>query len=156
MSPPMPPFDDDTHEREWRAQEHARQAERLELDPAGDDARVRSYRVIARALRQPLPETLPDDFSQRVAAQVATLPAMPAPAGNRFESILLGVLAGIFLVAAAVVLARDEQTWLPALHAMLPPADPHTLRWPLAFVGCLALSWLLSQWQRRVQHRPFA
>jgi hypothetical protein len=155
MSHPIPPVDD-TDEREWQAQEYARQAERLDLDPAGDDARVRSYRVLARALRRPLPETLPDDFAGRVAARVATLPAMPTPAGNRFESILLGILASIFLVTAGVVLTRDEQTWLPAIRATLSAADPHELRWPLAFVGCLGLSWLLSQWQRHLQHRPFA
>jgi hypothetical protein len=151
MNHPVPSFDD-AHEREWQAQEHALQAERLGLDPAGDDARVRRYRVLARTLRQPLPETLPADFAQRVAARVATLPAMSASA----ESILLILLAGIFVVAAGVVLARDEQTWLPAIRATLPAADPQGLRWPLAFVGCLGLSWLLSQWQRHVQHRPFA
>ena len=62
MSHPVPPFDD-AHEREWQAQEHALQAERLGLDPAGDNARVRRYRLLARALRQPLPETLPGDFA---------------------------------------------------------------------------------------------
>jgi hypothetical protein len=152
----LDPSLDDAHEREWQAQEHALQAERLGLNPAGDDTRVRHYRVLARTLRQPLPETLPADFAQRVAARVATLPAMPASAGSRLESILLIILAGIFVIAAGVVLARDEQTWLPAIRAALPAADPQGLRWPLAFVGCLGLSWLLSQWQRYVQHRPFA
>jgi hypothetical protein len=155
MNHSVPSFDD-AHEGEWQAQEHALQAERLGLDPAGDDARVRRYRVLARTLRQPLPETLPADFAQRVAARAATLPAMSASAGSRFESILLILLAGIFVVAAGVVLARDEQTWLPAIRATLPAADPQGLRWPLAVVGCLGLSWLLSQWQRHVQHRPFA
>ena len=150
------PSFDDTHEHEWQAQEHALQAERLGLDPAGDDARVRRYRVLARTLRQPLPDTLPADFAQRVAARVATRPAMPASGGSRLESTLLIILAGIFVIAAGVVLARDEQTWLPAIRAALPAADPHDLRWPLAFVGCLGLSWLLAQWQRHVQHRPCA
>jgi hypothetical protein len=150
MNHPDPSLDD-AHEREWQAQEHALQAERLGLDPAGDDTRVRRYRVLARTLRQPLPETLPADFAQRVAARVATLPAMPASAGSRFESILLIVLTSILVLAAGVVLARHEQTWLPAIRATLPPADSHGLRWPLAFVGCLGLSWLLSQWQRYVQ-----
>jgi hypothetical protein len=154
MSHPVPPFDD-AHEREWQAQEHALQAERLGLDPAGDNARVRRYRLLARTLRQPLPETLPGDFAQRVAARVATLPAMSGSAGGRFESILLILLAGVFVVAAGVVLARDEQTWLPAIRALLAVADPQGLRWPVAFVGCLGLSWVLSQWQRYVQHRAF-
>lgn len=155
MKHPNPSFDD-AHEREWLAQEHALQAERLGLDSSGDDARVRRYRVLARILRQPLPETLPDDFAQQVAARVATLPATPARAGSRFESILLVTLAGIFLVAAGAVLAIYEQTWLPAIRGTLPAANLHDLLWPLTFVGCLCLSWLLSQWQRRLQHLPFA
>ena len=155
MSHPVPPFDD-AHEREWQAQEHALQAERLGLNPAGDNAHVRRYRLLARTLRQPLPETLPGDFAQQVAARVATLPAMSGSAGSRFESILLILLAGVFVVAAGVVLARDEQTWLPAIRALLAAADPQGLRWPVAFVGCLGLSWVLSQWQRYVLHRPFA
>ena len=155
MSHPVPPFDD-AHEREWQAQEHALQAERLGLNPAGDNARVRRYRLLARTLRQPLPETLPGDFAQQVAARVATLPAMSGSAGSRFESILLILLAGVFVVAAGVVLARDEQTWLPAIRALLAVADPQGLRWPVAFVGCLGLSWVLSQWQRYVLHRAFA
>lgn len=154
MSHPVPPFDD-AHEREWQAQEHALQAERLGLDPAGDNARVRRYRLLARTLRQPLPETLPGDFAQRVAARVATLPAMSGSAGSRFESVLLILLAGVLVVAAGVVLARGEQTWLPAIRALLPAGDPQGLRWPLAFVGCVGLSWVLSQWQRYVQHRAF-
>jgi hypothetical protein len=155
MKHPDPSLDD-AREREWQAQERALHAERLGLDPTGDNARVRLYRVLARTLREPMPETLPDDFAQQVAARVAPLPPMTAPGSSRFEPILLAILAGILLLAAGVVLASEEQTWLPAISATLRAVGPHDLRWPLAFVGCLGLSWLLSQWQRHVQHRPFA
>ena len=150
----MNPSFDDAHEDEWLAQERAVQAERLGLDPSGDDARVQRYRMLARTLRTPLPETLPDDFARQVGARVARL-GVPPPVGSRFESIVLITLVGIFVVAAGVVLARDEQTWLPSIRAMLSAANPHSLRWPLTFVGCLGLSWVLAQWQRYFQQRAF-
>ena len=75
MNHDLPPFDDAAREREWQAQEHALRAERLGLDPAAGDARVRRYRLLARALREPMPDALPADFAQRMAAQVAAAPA---------------------------------------------------------------------------------
>jgi hypothetical protein len=133
----------DTDEREWQAQQHALQAERLGLDSTDDDARVRRYRLLARTLRQPLPDTLPGDFASRVAARAAAPSPLAARASARFESVLLAVLAGLLVVSAGVVLGRDGQTWLPAIRAMVPVADPQDLRWLLAFAGCLGLSWLL-------------
>jgi hypothetical protein len=144
----------DANEREWQAQEHARQAERLGLDSTGDDAVVRRYRLLARTLRQPLPDTLPVDFASRVAARAAAPPAMAAPASDRFESILLAVLAGLLVGSAGLVFARDGQAWLPWIRASLPAVDPQDLRWLLAFAGCLGWSWLL--WQGRWRRKPTA
>ncbi|HTB68343.1 MAG TPA: hypothetical protein VK727_19130 [Steroidobacteraceae bacterium] len=140
----------DADEHEWQAQERALQAERLGLDATDDDARLRRYRLLARTLRQPLPATLPLDFASQIAARLTAPPAEMAPVSGRFESILLGVLAGLLVVCAAVVLARDGQAWLPAIRATLPAADVQDLRWLLAFVGCLGCSWLLWQGPRRV------
>jgi hypothetical protein len=139
----------DTDEREWQAQEHARQAERLGLDSTNDDAGVGRYRLLARTLRQPLPDTLPIDFARRVAARAAAPRAMAAPSSGRFESILLAALAGVLITSAGVVLARDGQAWLLPIRAALHVADPQQLRWLLAFVGCLGWSWLLwkSPWR---------
>jgi hypothetical protein len=117
--------------------------ERLGHDSADDDAQVRRYRLLARTRRQPLPDTLPGDFASRVAARAAAAAVLAAPAGGRFESILLAVLAGLLSVSAGVVLARGGQAWLPAIRATLPAADPQNLRWLMAFVSCLGLSWLL-------------
>jgi len=135
----------DTDEREWQAQERAVQAERLGLDSTDDDTEVRRYRLLARTLRERLPDTLPGDFASQIAARAAAPPAVVAAASDRFESVLLAVLACLLVVSAGVVLARDGQAWLPAIRATLPAADPQDLRWLLAFVGCLGLSWLLWQ-----------
>jgi hypothetical protein len=153
MIPTLPPFDDDAREREWQAQERALQAERRG-DPAGDDPRQQRYRLLARALRQPPAATLPADFAARVAAQVEPAATAPAPAGGRFESVLLAALVGAFAVAAIVVLVRYGPAWLPTFRTLLPAGDPQALRWPLALAGCLGLSWLLGQGQR--PHRPVA
>lgn len=143
----------DADEREWQAQELARRAEQLGLDPAANDGRVRSYRLLARALRQPLPVALPVDFAQQVAARAAAAPPISAPAGGRLESVLLTVLACILAVSAAVILAREGQSWLAATRAALMATDSANIRWPLALVGCIALSWMLSQGQQRISSR---
>jgi hypothetical protein len=140
----------DANEREWEAQELARQAEQLGLDPAQDDSRVRSYRMIARALRQPPEAALPEDFAKQVAARASAAPVISKPANSGFESVLSAVLVSILFVSAGAVLARGGPSWLPAIRAALWTTDPANIRWPLAFVGCIGLSWVLWQGQRRV------
>src|SRR6185503_17201786 len=81
MNHDLPPFDDPAREREWLAQERALDAERRGLAPAGDNARVRRYRLLARALREPMPVALPADFARRMAAQAAV------PAGGRRHTL---------------------------------------------------------------------
>lgn len=144
-----PPFDDASHEREWLAQENAMRRERLCLDPAGDDARSRSYRLLARTLREPLQHDLPADFAQRMAAYVAVA---SAPA-LRFEFVLMTVLAIALVIASGVVTAMYGSQWLPAFSAILPAPQAPASRWLLALAGCLGVSWLLGQWQRHVQAR---
>ena len=137
------PFDDTSHEREWLIQERAMRRERLHLDAAGDDARTRRYRLLARALRQPPPDGLPADFAQRVAARVTA-----APATFRFESVLTTSLAIALGVAALVGIGIYGSQWLPSFRAMLPAPRGPAGSWLLAFAGCVGASWLLGQWQR--------
>jgi len=146
----------DANEREWEAQELGRQAEQLGLDPARDDSGVRLYRLLARALRQPPPVSLPEDFAKQVVARVAASPLISAPANSRGESVLLAVLASILVVSAGVVLARGGPSWLPAIRAALLATDSANIRWPLALVGCLGLSWMLWQGQRLGRKRSFS
>jgi hypothetical protein len=147
----IPPFDDAAHEREWLVQERAMQRERLQLDPAGDDARSRRYRLLARALREPLPDALPADFAQQLVARVAAAPARRTTSGARFESMLTLALATVLAVAAGVVVAIYGGAWLPSFVTLLPTPHAPATRWLLALAGCLGASWLLGQWQR---HAP--
>jgi len=157
MNHDIPPFDDRASEREWLAQERAVRAERLGLDANGDDARVRRYRLIARALRQPSVDALPDDFAQRVAA-LATHASAPAetPRESRLDAGLIACVAGIFAVAGAATITLYGQDWLPALRFALPTADPQAIRWPLVFAGCLGFSWLLGKLKPRTPASPLA
>lgn len=151
----LPPFDDPAQEREWQAQERALQAERRGLDPAADDARVRRYRLLARTLREPMPDALPADFARQMAARVATAPAQRHAADSRFESTLVSVLAVVLLVAGSMMLAVYGSTWLPAFRSLLPATGSPATSLLLALGGCLGASWLLGLWQRHV-HGPVA
>ncbi len=147
----IPPFGDAAQEREWLAQENAMRRERLQLDPAGDDARSRRYRLLARTLREPLPEALPADFAWQLAARVAARPDRRAATGTRFEFALMLVLAIVLAVAAGAVVAMYGDAWLPSFATLLPTPHAPATRWLLALAGCLGASWLLGQWQPRAQ-----
>lgn len=148
------PFDNPAHEREWQAQERALRAERLGLDPSNGDARVRHYRLLARALREPMPSALPADFAQQMAARAAAMPAHGKADGTRLEFALIGALVATLAVAAIVVIADYGSTWLPALRQLLPAAGSPSMSWILALGGCIGASWLVGLWQRlwRAQH----
>lgn len=157
MNHDIPSFDDTASEREWLAQERAVRAERLGLDPNGDDARVQRYRLIARALRQPPAEALPDDFAQQVAALAMQASAPPETSRERrLEATTFACVTGIFVIAGVATIILYHQAWLPTLRLTLPALDPQTIRWPLAFAGCLGLSWLLGKLKPHTQSPPLA
>lgn len=141
----IPRFDDPLREREWLLQEQAMRRERLHLDPAGDDARSRRYRLLARALRAAPPEALPADFAQRMGALVSAPVPRRVPVA-RLESVLAAALTGALLLAAVVVTLIYGAAWLPSFRALLPA--PATTQWLLALLACLGLSWLMGMWLR--------
>lgn len=132
------PIDMPIDEREWQAQERALQEERLHLT---GDPRLSSYRAIARALRQPLPDALPADFARRLAEQVGQVPL-----DMRFEQGLVRGLALALALSGAVVAAMYGQAWLPAMLAVLPASSsPNAMHWLLAVVACVGMSWAFDQ-----------
>lgn len=147
----LPPFDDPAQEREWQAQERAMRAERLRLDPAAGDARMRRYRLLARTLREPMPDALPADFAQRMAAQVAATPARRHAADTRLESALASALAAVLLAAGAATLAIYGNAWLPSFRDLLPAAGAPATSLLLALGGCIGASWLLGLWQQHAR-----
>lgn len=147
---PILPFGDPAHESEWLAQERALRRERLQLEPAGDDARSRRYRLVARVLREPLSAALPADFAQQLAARVAAAPARRPASATPFEFALMLVPAIALVVATAAVVAMYGDTWLPYITTILPAAHAPITRWLLTLAGCLGASWLLEQRQRHL------
>lgn len=143
----IPPFDDAAQEHEWLAQENATRRERLQLDPAGDDARSRRYRLLARTLREPLPDALPADFARQVAARIAPAPTRRAASEGSLESMLTLALGIVLVAAATAVAAIYGSTWLPSFVTLLPTPHSAATRWLLALAGCLGASWLIGQWQ---------
>ena len=80
-------------ERDESLQAEAEAAERLQLPPGGN-AVVNEYRLVMRALRQPIAEGLPADFAARVARRM-----MFAEERGSFEDWMISVL---MLLMAAV------------------------------------------------------
>lgn len=140
----IPSFDDPAEEREWLAQERAMRRERLHLDPAGDDARSQRYRLLARALRTPLPDILPPDFAQQVSARVSAPARPPAMA---LERALTSALVGVLLLAGVTVTFLYGNPWWASFKMLLPA--PAAAQWMLSLLGCLGLSWVLGLWSRR-------
>ena len=86
-------------EREWQMQERALREERFGA-AAGDDPGIAAYRHVARALREPLPDALPSDFAEAIAAQAARLPVRGESALERW---LVRLLYVAFVVSAFFV-----------------------------------------------------
>ena len=128
-------------EHEWQAQERALQQERSGL-PDSADPRVARYRLIARALRQPLPDALPADFARRIAAQVET-PALDTRLELRSQIALVALL----LISGGVVALIYGESWGAAIASVL-PSSATTSGWALALIACLGVSWGIEQLKR--------
>ena len=137
-------------QREWRLQERALREERLHAGGAGDPE-IAAYRRIVRALREPLPDALPADFAQGVAAQAARLPARgvdfhDASRERALERWLMRALVAAFIASALYFVANDGGAWLRASQSLLPAADAAGMRnWGLALGACVAMTWAFGR-----------
>jgi len=117
-------------ERQEQLQAAADRAERERLPAC--DPQVDAYRLVWRALRQPLPIALPDDFAQQVARRLQA-----REEASRLEQWLTNLLL-VILAVAAVVFA------LPPLASALAPlvrtAAAQPLPWSLVFVAALGMA----------------
>ena len=143
--PRFPLPDDDAHE--WSAQERALAEERAGLAPEQGEPQLRSYRLVAHALAQPLDAQLPPDFARRVARQAAKA---ARPADTRLERDLLVLLAAAMALAALAVTVLYGAEWLPSLDlgaVGMVLGKP----WVWALAACLGLSRLSRGWLHHPQ-----
>lgn len=150
MNKDRPSFTDTAAEREWQAQEAAAWQERLGLDAVDGDSRVQRYRALARLLRRPLADALPDDFARRLAQRVAADAGPHTGPDLRFERGMTGALIAAFALAGGIVVALYGREWLPSVVAVWPAADAGASRCLLALGACVGVSWLLERWHRHV------
>lgn len=141
-------FDNERHQREWQAQELARHKERLGVDPVADDARVARYRLLARALRHPPLDPLPDDFAAQVVARAERL---SRTLDERVEIWLQRTLAALLAVAGAAAATLYGDAWLQAL--MPRPGSGTLATWALAIGACVGLTFALEHWRGGAERR---
>jgi uncharacterized membrane protein YecN with MAPEG domain len=130
------PHDSDRSEREWQAQERAREAEKRGLPLEAGQRAVAEYRLIARALRTPAMEPLPADLAAQIVAHVNAAQAM----GERVERWMLRILGLVLAVAAAGAVAMYGASWAPAFAELLPRLSGNAIGWVALVAGCLAVS----------------
>jgi hypothetical protein len=155
-SQPHDKFDDPALEREWQAQEQALRAEREQANGLHDDARLRSYRAIARALREPLPQALPADFAVQMARRVEAQAQESADASfaTPFERIALGAMIALFGIAIGIAIAVSASTALqPIGDAIRQIVTWSANPWLVALGACLAVSSAGQRWIRAVSAR---
>lgn len=154
MNDQTKPFDDPARESEWLAQERARQAERSRNATREDDARVRQYRLIARALGAAPANPLPADFAASVARRAlgqrrSTSGLAADPLASPFERRLLQILVAVFGLAigiAAALFGGDDAVRAVGRGALHMSAYAKN-SWLLALAGCLAFSAIMQFWR---------
>jgi hypothetical protein len=130
-------------EREARLQEQAELAER-QGSPAGADPGLDSYRLVIRALRQPLPAQLPADFAALVAKRLF----VPEEKGS-LEDWLVTLLMLAMAVSGVIYVRPLMADIASRLHFTLP-----TLPWPLlgAAIVSVVLAWAVDRGAQNWRH----
>jgi hypothetical protein len=128
-TPPLSP----DQEREWTLQERALEQERGIAGAAAPP----SYRLLARALRQPLESAPPADFAAVLARRIAgaVLPDM------RWERRATTALVLLLLLLAALGLAWEGQDWLRQLLGLMPSLPRLFNGWGVLLLVGLAVAY---------------
>lgn len=129
-------IDQQVLEQQARLQAQAELAERQKLPPGGDPALDR-YRLVIRALNQPLAAQLPADFAARVAARVGF-----SEERSSLEDWLMTGLMLVLAVAGLFYIRPVMASILGQFHFQLP-----SLPWPLlvAASASVAVAWALDR-----------
>ena len=134
-------FDTEREQREWDAQESALRAERAGAAGTAGSADVAQYRLVARALRSPPLDALPNDFAARVAASVER---RSRGANESVELWLERGLVALLLLAGAASLIVYNGDWLRELSFSVPERAAFAVQtivsWSLAIAACVGVS----------------
>ncbi|HTA65326.1 MAG TPA: hypothetical protein VK753_07470 [Xanthomonadaceae bacterium] len=129
--------DQQAADRDLRLQAEAERAEREGL-AAGSDPRLDRYRLVVRALRQPLEPQLPVDFAARVAAMAAR-----RERGDGFEDWLVALLMAAMGVGALLFVVPALANAVQAMATIRLPLLP----WhqAVATIVCIGVAWAFER-----------
>ncbi len=144
---PTDPSQSIEDEREWQAQESAREEQRHGVANVDNDALAARYRAISEVLRKPPIAAIPPDFAARVARHAET--AREA-ADEGLERVLTQTLLALLGLSAAAISTLYGAQWLHALGQAMPSASG---AWAGLLTACGVLHWMLDRLQRRVDLR---
>ena len=175
-------MNNDHDQREWEAQERARQLARdgksaspplaprgsgfsreslhpVELSSTSEpDAESADYRRIADALRRPPPVDLPSDFAVRVARIAEMRAAAPVAKSPRLKplsrsSALERALTGALMAVFALGAVAVAPVYGARVLAQLQAmVGVQGVQWMALLAGCLGLSWSLDWLRRQARH----
>lgn len=137
------------HEREWQLQEQALQAERSGAS-AADSVRLQQYRLLARALAEPMAVGLAPDFAREIARRAERERLLD----GQIERRMLAISLGLFGLIGLICLMAQGPLWLGRLFDLLPALSGLGGDWSLLALACLAavyLPGLLSSHSLRLQ-----
>jgi hypothetical protein len=131
---------------EWQAQERALEEERNGVNPVGSAGDVARYRLIARALRKPRLDPLPDDFAARVAARIERARVATE---DLLEMWLQRVLFLLLVAGGAAAILGEG--WLTNAYSQASTlAHSGTgAAWILVVAACLSLSLAIEHLRRK-------
>ena len=137
-------MNNDNIETQQRLQAAAEQAEKSKM-ALSSDPEVAAYRLVIRALRQPLPMLLPSDFAARVAHQSVVL----EESDGMEDAMTIGLLLMLAIAGLVFTFPTISHIWAQ-LNFNLP-----NLPWPMVFATLVAVvfAWGLdrSGWLARIR-----
>jgi predicted anti-sigma-YlaC factor YlaD len=140
----------DAQEREWIKQEKAKEAERgSHASGAGADEQLQPYRIIARALSQPMDRNLPDNFAEQVAQRVRRRSAIDMRLEWLLSCTLLGVLLAMF-AGTAIYFSSAWDRFIQIVSSTRVLSNPWMITLAVYLVIFAAVNALASaRWHRR-------
>ena len=129
----------------WRAQERAFDEEKSGVSPADCGGEVAKYRLIARVLRTPRIDPLPEDFAARAAARIE---AATVAIEDLLEIWLLRVLFAFLVAGGAVIGGKGLTSAYSRVSSLEYSGVGMGAGWILVIAACVGLSLALDYLRR--------